>query len=86
MTNHLMRGHSSPTGPTVWMYLASRSSISFRSPGLKRVFIGNDFTRELKRAFYFLRPHPSPWPLPPLRPKRSAYGVAGLRSVRGQGQ
>ncbi len=21
MTNHLMRGHSSPTGPTVWMYL-----------------------------------------------------------------
>jgi hypothetical protein len=27
----------------------------------------------------------SPWPLPPLRPKRSAYGVAGLRSGSGQG-
>src|SRR2546426_4743713 len=24
------------------------------------------------------------WPLPPLRPKRSASGVAGLRSGRGQ--
>src|SRR6266576_2752501 len=24
------------------------------------------------------------WPLPPLRPKRAAYGVAGLRSGSGQ--
>jgi hypothetical protein len=24
------------------------------------------------------------WPLPPLRPERAAYGVAGLRSGSGQ--
>src|SRR5216684_3822244 len=29
-------------------------------------------------------PHPLHWPLPPLRPKRSASGSAGLRSGRDQ--
>jgi len=32
------------------------------------------------------RPIIPPWPLPPLWPKRAAYGVAGLRSRSGQGQ
>ena len=31
-----------------------------------------------------IRPRIRPWPLPPLRPKRAASGVAGLRYGSGQ--
>jgi hypothetical protein len=30
-----------------------------------------------------IRPIIRPWPLPPLRPRRAAYGVAGLRYGNG---
>jgi hypothetical protein len=30
MTDHLMRGHSSPTGPTAWMYLGE--SVEYFGP------------------------------------------------------
>ena len=33
-----------------------------------------------------IRPIIRPWPLPPLRPKRAASGVAGLRYGSGQGK
>jgi len=82
MTNHLMRGHSSQQadcldvlGESIEYFVpVARTQESFHWEMILLANLSEHFP---------LRPHRHPGPSS-TRPKRSAYGVAGLRSVRGR--